>query len=64
VIVTQHDSLSAVHLLRKESIAGDIGASIVLSLPTPVTGGRAAVAFILYAQTPGAFVDLAAAWRG
>jgi hypothetical protein len=60
VIVTEHDSLSTVHLLKEDSIAGDIGASIVLSLPTPVTRGEAAVAFILYAQTPGAFVDLAA----
>jgi hypothetical protein len=61
VVVTRHDSSFTVHLLNDGVTAGDIGTSIVLSLPTPGNGGReATVAFILYAQTPGAFVDLAA----
>jgi hypothetical protein len=65
VVVTQHDPAFIVPLLDDGLTAGDIGASILLSWPNPDDGDDVpAVAFILYARSPGAFVDLAAdaAW--
>jgi hypothetical protein len=65
VVVNRHDSSFTVNLLNDGVTAGDIGTSIVLSLPGLIGVGReATVKFILYARSPGAFVDLAAdlAW--
>jgi hypothetical protein len=65
VVATRHDSSFTVTLLEDGVTAGDVGTSILLAWPNP--GARrlvATVAFILYARSPGAFVDLAAdaAW--
>jgi hypothetical protein len=65
VVVTRHHSSFTSTLLDDGGTAGDVGTSILLAWPKP--GDRrdvAAVAFILYARSPGAFVDLAAdaAW--
>jgi hypothetical protein len=65
VVVTRSDSSFTVALLEDGVTVGDIGTSIVLALPGAGDGqGLAAVAFVLYARAPGAFVDLAAdvAW--
>jgi hypothetical protein len=65
VVVTRRDSSFRVALLEEGVTAGDIGTSIVLALPGAGDGQElAAVAFVLYARAPGAFVDLAAdvAW--
>jgi hypothetical protein len=65
VVVTRSDSSFTVALLEDGVTAGDIGTSIVLALPGAGDGqDLAAVAFVLYARAPGAFVDLAAdvAW--
>ena len=65
VVVTRSDSLFTVALLEDGVTAGDIGTSILLALPGAGDGqDLAAVAFVLYARAPGAFVDLAAdvAW--
>lgn len=65
VVAAQHDSSSTVTLLEDGVTAGDVGTSILLAWPNPGDGHDVAtVAFILYARSPGAFVDLAAdvAW--
>lgn len=65
VVVTRSDSSFTVALLEDGVTADDIGTSIVLALPGAGDGqDLAAVAFVLYARAPGAFVDLAAdvAW--
>jgi hypothetical protein len=61
VVVTRHDPVFTLTLLDHVGAAGDIGTSILLTLPNPADSHAvAAVAFILYARSPGAFVDLAA----
>jgi hypothetical protein len=65
MVVTQHDPAFTITLLDHPGTGGDIGASILLSWSnTADDDGLAAVAFILYARSPGAFVDLGAdaAW--
>jgi hypothetical protein len=61
VVVTRHDPVFTLTLLDDVGAAGDIGTSILLTWPNPADSHDvAAVAFILYARSPGAFVDLAA----
>jgi hypothetical protein len=61
VVVTQHDPAFTVTLLDDGESAGDIGASILLTWTSRANDDDVAgVAFVLYARTPGAFVDLAA----
>jgi len=61
VVVTRHDPVFTLTLLDDDGVAGDIGTSILLTWPNPADSHDvAAVAFILYARSPGAFVDLAA----
>lgn len=65
VVVTRHDPAFTITLLDDPGTGGDIGASILLSWSNTADGDDvAAVAFVLYARSPGAFVDLAAdaAW--
>ncbi|MDT5096494.1 MAG: hypothetical protein QOC76_231 [Mycobacterium sp.] len=60
-VVTRHDPVFTVTLFDDDVTASDIGTSIVLAWPDPGDGHDvAAVAIILYARSPGAFVDLAA----
>jgi hypothetical protein len=61
VVVTRHDPAFTLTVLDDGGTAGDIGTSILLTWPKPADSHAvAAVAFILYARSPGAFVDLAA----
>jgi hypothetical protein len=65
VVATHHHSSFTATLLDDGATAGDIGTSILLAGLNPRDRHDvAAVAFILYARSPGAFVDLAAdvAW--
>jgi len=61
VVATRHHSSFTVTLVVDGGTAGDIGTSIRLAWPNPGDSHDvAAVALILYARSPGAFVDLAA----
>ncbi len=65
VVVSHSDSPFTVTALAEGALAGDIRTSLHLSLPGPNDPQNSpAVAIILYAGSPGAFVDLAAdlAW--
>jgi len=65
VVATHNHSSFTVTLLDDGATAGDVGTSILLAGPNPDDRHDVpAVAFILYARSPGAFVDLAAdvAW--
>ena len=65
VVVSQSDPSFTVTALAEGALAGDIRTSLHLSLPGPSDPPNSpAVAIILYAGLPGAFVDLAAdlAW--
>jgi hypothetical protein len=65
VVVSHSDSPFSVTALADGALAGDIRTSLHVSLPGPSDRQNSpAVAIILYAGSPGAFVDLAAdlAW--
>jgi hypothetical protein len=65
VVVSHSDPPFTVTALAEGALAGDIRTSLHLSLPGPSDPQNSpAVAIILYAGSPGAFVDLAAdlAW--
>ena len=64
VVVSHSDSPFTVTTLAEGAVAGDIRTSLHLRLPGIGAPEPAAVAIILYAGSPGAFVDLAAdlAW--
>jgi hypothetical protein len=61
VVVTRHDPVFTLTLLHDDRVTlGDVGTSITLALPCAGDRDVPAVTFILYASSPGAFVDLAA----
>jgi hypothetical protein len=64
VLVSQSDPPFTVTSLAAGAVHGDIRTSLQVLLPTTEAGNGPAVAVILYAAAPGAFVDLAAdlAW--
>jgi hypothetical protein len=65
VVVSHSDSPFTVTALADGALAGDIRTSLHLTLPGPSDPQNSpAVAIVLYAGSPGAFVDLAAdlAW--
>jgi hypothetical protein len=64
VVVSQSNPPLNVTTLAAGAVDGDIRTSLRVLLPTTVAGDGPAVAVILYASAPGAFVDLAAdlAW--
>jgi hypothetical protein len=64
LIISRNDPGFTVTTLADAVVDDDIGSSLKLLLRSLDTGPRPAVALVLYAGTPGAFVDLAAdlAW--
>jgi hypothetical protein len=60
VAITAHEKTFDLIFLNADARPEQITTSLLVPLAVPADGGAASIALILYAETPGAFVDLAA----